>query len=122
MKFLSETELARASAKSNRGDPNATMAMAEHYLTSGLREEGKCYYLLAAKQGSCAAAGAVATLYEEDGQNEEAVKWLEIACRSGSKLACTHLSIAYIGGRLGLIPDSGKAAEYGRLGDFTIPD
>lgn len=93
------------------------MAIAEHHLALGSREEAKKYCALAARQGSSAAAGAVAVLYAEDGADEEAVEWLRIACRAGNKLACTHLSIAYLGGRMGLKPDRKKAAEYGRLGD-----
>jgi TPR repeat protein len=122
MKFLTESEFALAIANSNRGDAKASISLAEHHLALQFREQGKNYYLVAAKQGSSAAAGALATLCVEDGLNEEAVKWLKIACHAGNKLACTHLSIAYFGGGLDLIPDAAKAAEYGRLGDFTIDD
>ena len=93
------------------------MAIAEHYLANGLRDEAKRYCVLAAKQGSSVAAGAAGTLYEEDGENAQALEWFRLACRAGNKLACTHLSIAYLGGHMGLKPDRRKAAEYGRLGD-----
>jgi TPR repeat protein len=122
MKLLTESEFVLASANSNHGDPKASIALAEHYLAMRLREEGKNHYLLAAKQGSSSAAGAVATLYAEDGLYDEAVKWLKIACHAGNKLSCTHLSIAYLGGGLGLAPDIDKAAHYGRLGDVAITE
>ena len=117
MRLLSESEFVAAIARSERGNTEASMAIAEHYLANNLREEAKKYYVLAAKQGSSAAAGAAAVLYAEDGANKEAVEWLRIACRAGNKLACTYLSIAYLGGQMGLEPDKEKAAEYGRLGD-----
>lgn len=117
MRSLSESELASAIARSEQGNTEASMAIAEHYLANGFREEAKRYCVLAAKQGSSAAAGAAAVLFAEDGADGEAVEWLRIACRAGNKIACTHLSIAYMGGRMGLKPDRKKAAEYGRLGD-----
>lgn len=117
MRSLSESALLSMSAKSAKGDVNASMAIAEHHLAVGSRDEAKNYYVIAARQGSSAAAGAVAVLCAEDGADDDAVEWLRIACRAGNKLACTHLSIAYLGGRMGLKPDKKKAAEYGRLGD-----
>lgn len=122
MRSLSEYELSSMSEKSQRGDSHASMAIAEHHLALGSREEAKKYCVLAARQGSSTAAGAAAVLFAEDGANEDAVEWFRIACRAGNKLACTHLSIAYMGGRMGLKPDRKKAAEYGRLGDFSIMD
>lgn len=122
MRSLSESELSSMSEKSQRGDSQASMAVAEHHLASGFRDEAKSYYVIAATQGSSDAAGAAAVLFAEDGVDVEAVKWLRIACRAGNKMACTYLSIAYMGGRLGLKPDRKKAAEYGRLGDFSIMD
>ncbi len=117
MKVLSEPGLALARKNSEKGDPKASMTLAEHSLGLGLRAEAKHYYVLAAKQGSSAAAHAAAVLFEDDGQNEEAVHWLRTACRAGNKLACTRLSIAYLGGGLELERDKKKADEYGRVGE-----
>lgn len=122
MRTLSDDELALAKVSSSRGDASASMAIAEHYLAAGLRDEAKGYCVLAANQGSSVAANMAGVLYEEDGENAQAVEWLRIACRAGNKLACTHLSIAYLGGLIGLKPDKKKAAEYGRLGDPSIPE
>ena len=122
MRTLSESELADANARSSRGDISATMAIAEHHLAAGLRDEAKNYYVRAANQGSSVAANMAGVLYEEDGENEQAVEWLRIACRAGNKMGCTHLSIAYLGGLIGLKSDKKKAAEYGRLGDPSISE
>lgn len=122
MRTLTEPELASADIKSQRGDRDASMAVAEHYLATGSRDEAKRYYIVAAKQGSSAAAHAAAIICAEDGANDEAVGWLRTACHAGNKLACTHLSIAYLGGRMGLKPDKQKAAKYGRLGDPQFMD
>jgi TPR repeat protein len=119
MREFSDEEIARLENRSRGGDSGATLDLAAHYLLTGSRGWARDLYVIAANQGSSVAANAAAVLFAEEGLNREAVEWLKIACLAGNKLACTHLSIAYRGGSMGLEKDERKAAKYSRLGDLS---
>ena len=110
MDFGSSSEnVARLTKLSEMGDANSTLTLAEIARASGVRpEEYEVLYIMSVEQGSEVAALALANYYEAQSSGR-AVEWYRRACSMGNAIACTHLSMAYMEGGLGLPVDHMEA-------------